>query len=134
MAIQTEPSVPDHPKLNVNKKDSTNEIKSTCAQTSSVCGHLLKHHKKSLKLFLKPSTTTTFIFLLMNKLKMRKFRSCLDVLVCIGVQCPLKNPTPNPFFTKSPLNLQTVQALLFRQFPSYILVFCEPAPKNQIFQ
>ena len=33
MAIQTEPSVPDHPKLNVNKKDSTNEIKSTCAQT-----------------------------------------------------------------------------------------------------
>ena len=36
MAIQTEPSVPDHPKLNVKKKDSTNEIKSTCAQTSSV--------------------------------------------------------------------------------------------------
>ena len=38
MAIQTEPSVPDRPKLRVNKRDATNEIKSTCAQISSVCG------------------------------------------------------------------------------------------------
>ena len=69
-----------------------------------------------------------------EKLKTRKLRSCLDVLVRIGVTRPLKNPTPTHFFTKSPLNLQTAQALLFRQFPSYILVFCEPPPKNQIFQ
>lgn len=38
MTRQTELSVPDHPKLHVNKRDSTNEIKSTCVQISSVCG------------------------------------------------------------------------------------------------
>lgn len=38
MTRQTELSIPDHPKLHVNKRDSTNEIKSTCAQISSVCG------------------------------------------------------------------------------------------------
>ena len=37
MAIQTEPSVPDSPKLYV-KRNATNKTKSTCAQISSLCG------------------------------------------------------------------------------------------------
>lgn len=46
MTIQTEISVPDHPKLQVNKRDSTNEIKSTCAQISSVCGVSVETSRK----------------------------------------------------------------------------------------
>ena len=46
MTIQTELSVPDHPKLQVNKRDSTNEIKSTCAQISSACGVSVETSRK----------------------------------------------------------------------------------------
>ena len=46
MTRQTELSVPDHPKLHVNKRDSTNEIKSFCTQISSVCGASLETLRK----------------------------------------------------------------------------------------
>ena len=46
-------------------------------------------------------------------------------IVYIGVSTsPIKNTTPL-FLTKLPLNLKTVQALFFGQYPPYILVFCE---------
>ena len=46
-------------------------------------------------------------------------------IVYIGVSTsPVKNTTPL-FLTKLPLNLKTVQALFFGQYPPYILVFCE---------
>ena len=73
MTIQTELSVPDHPKLQVNKRDSTNEIKSTCAQISSVCGVSVETSRKVNEI-VKPSITKTFIFLLKNKLKIREFK------------------------------------------------------------
>ena len=44
--------------------------------------------------------------------------------VQLGHQPPLKNTTPL-FLSSLPLNLQTVQAPLFREFPLYI-GFCEP--------
>ena len=37
IGIQTDPAVPDCPKLCVNKRNSTEEVKSACAQISSVC-------------------------------------------------------------------------------------------------
>ena len=47
---------------------------------------------------------------------------------------PLKNTPPPHLSCQALLNLQTVQAPLFRQPPS-IFVFCEPlSPKSQIFQ
>ena len=50
-------------------------------------------------------------------------------IVYIGVSTsPVKNTTPL-FLTKLPLNLQTVQALFFRQYPTYILDFVKP-PSN----
>ena len=76
MTIQTELSVPDHPKLQVNKRDSTNEIKSTCAQISSVCGVSVETSRKVNEI-VKPSITKTFIFLLKNKLKIREFKLCI---------------------------------------------------------
>ena len=36
--------------------------------------------------------------------------------------------TPSLFFAKPPLNLQTVQAPLFRQFPSIYCFFVNPLP------
>ena len=53
-------------------------------------------------------------------------------LCALGYQPP-PSETPPPL-DKAPLNLQTVQAPLFRQSP-YILVFRgPPPPKTQIFQ
>ena len=77
MFLQTELSVEDNPKLCVNKRDATNEIKSACAQISSVCEVSVENHKSLSKLFVKPSITTTSIFLLLSKLKMRKLKSYL---------------------------------------------------------
>ena len=56
-----------------------------------------------------------------------------EIIVCIGApHLPPKKIHPL-FFTKLPLNLQTVQASLFRQFPP-IYCFCGFSPKIWIFQ
>ena len=36
--MQTDPAVPDRPKLRVNKRIATDAVKSTCAHLSSNCG------------------------------------------------------------------------------------------------
>ena len=67
------------------------------------------------------------------------FFKCLDFIllhsVHLGVNSPSK--TSPPYFLRSvPLNLQTVQAPLFRQFPLYIkfsYLTCSPS-ESQIFQ
>ena len=59
----------------------------------------------------------------------------LVCIVCIGVSTPPSKILLPSFLPSPPLNLQTVQAPLFRQSPPYILVFrAHPPPKNQIFQ
>ena len=49
-------------------------------------------------------------------------------IVCIGISSPIKDTTT--FFSQSPfLNLQNVQAPLFRQPPTNILIFRDPPLK-----
>ena len=71
-------------------------------------------------------TLWTLMYVLCNKAS--------GFIVCIGVSTPLQKHHPLFFAKPNPLlNLQTVQAPLFRQFPPYKLVFREPPPKNGIF-
>ena len=53
VGIQTEPSVPDCPKLWINEKISTNEIKSSCAILSSTCGVLVEMLRKIVQVVCK---------------------------------------------------------------------------------
>ena len=48
IGIQTDPAVPDHPKLHVNKQNATKEVKSACAWISSVCGVSVETPRKAL--------------------------------------------------------------------------------------
>ena len=45
-AIQSDPAVPDRPKLSEKEKISTNEIKLTCAKLSSTCGVSVEMSRK----------------------------------------------------------------------------------------
>ena len=53
IGIQTDPAVPDHPKLHVNKQNATEEVKSACAWISSICGVSVETSKKALQIVCK---------------------------------------------------------------------------------
>ena len=53
IGIQTDPAVPDHPKFCVNKRNATEEVKSACAQISSVCGVSVETSRKALQIVCK---------------------------------------------------------------------------------
>ena len=50
-----------------------------------------------------------------------------------GINSPSKTPPPLFLHSLFPLNLQPVQAPLFRQFPPIYYCFVNP-PKNLVFQ
>ena len=50
VATQTDPAIPDRPKLRINKRVATDEIKSTCAQISSVCGVSVETSRKAVQI------------------------------------------------------------------------------------
>ena len=68
--IQTDPAVPNCPKLHVNKRNATEEVKSACAQISSPV-YLLKHPGKPSKLTVTMCTIMMFICHQKNKQKMK---------------------------------------------------------------
>ena len=53
IGIQTDPAVPDHPKLRVNKRNATEEVKSVCVRISSVCGVSVETSRKALQIVCK---------------------------------------------------------------------------------
>ena len=53
IGIQTDPAVPDRPKLRVNKRNATEEVKSACARISSACGVSVETSRKALQIFCK---------------------------------------------------------------------------------
>ena len=53
IGIQTDPAVPDHPKLHVNKQNATEQVKSACAWISSICGVSVETSKKALQIVCK---------------------------------------------------------------------------------
>ena len=50
IGIQTDLTVPDRPKLCVNKQNAAEEVKSACAWISSVCGVSVETFRKSLQI------------------------------------------------------------------------------------
>ena len=53
IGVQTDLSCPDRPKLRVVKKQATQEIKSTCATVSAVCGLSTENARKCVKIVAK---------------------------------------------------------------------------------
>ena len=53
IGIQNDPAVPDRPKLRVNKRNATEEVKSACARISSVCGVSVETSRKALQIVCK---------------------------------------------------------------------------------
>ena len=53
IGIQTDPAVTDSPKLRVNKRNATEEVKSACAPISSVCDVSVETFGKALQIVCK---------------------------------------------------------------------------------
>ena len=53
ISIQTDPAVPDRPKLRINKRIATDTVKSTCAHLSSNCGISVETSRKALQIVCK---------------------------------------------------------------------------------
>lgn len=53
IGIQTDPAVPDRPKLCVNKQNAIEEVKTACARISSVCGVSVETSKKAIQIVCK---------------------------------------------------------------------------------
>ena len=66
IGIQTDPAVPDRPKLCVNKWNANEEVKSACARISSVCGIFAETSRKALQI-VKICTIMMFICCQKNK-------------------------------------------------------------------
>ena len=78
IGIQTDPAVPDHPKLCVNKQNATEEVKSAWAWIPSVCGVSVEISRKPSKNCLQRSVQSWCLFVI--KRTSRKWRGQHKIL------------------------------------------------------
>ena len=91
--------------------------------------HVNKHNKIYVDVYAKP--TNSFTHVLQSICYPKKNINIVPkeiAIMCIRVLTPHKK-TISLFFAKTLLNLQTVQAPLFKQFPPLDLFFVHPSPK-----